>query len=77
MYAMRDIEAGEELSYDYNYGRHELQAHDGRSNNPETGKQRMKKENESTHIKCYCGAQNCREWLWRPMHTAEDSEDSE
>jgi len=75
MYAMRDIEAGEELSYDYNYGRHDLQVHDGHSHNPEGGKQKMDQGSEARHIKCHCGAKNCREWLWRPMHTGDESEE--
>lgn len=76
MYAMRDIEAGEELSYDYNYGRHDLQVHDGHSKvDPEAGKQKIDQGNDSRHIKCHCGSKNCREWLWRPMHTGDESEE--
>lgn len=77
MYAMRDIEPGEELSYDYNYGLHE--PHDGH-NLHAAGKLQARnlendQENTSKHIICHCGAKNCRKWLWRPSHTVDDSED--
>lgn len=51
LYASRDIEIGEELSYDYGYA---------------TSKDTDQKDfsNDPTAIRCMCGASNCRQWLW-------------
>ena len=75
MYAMRDIEAGEELSYDYNYGMHNHEVDKGVSGEQQSQTFSDDQGNDSTHIKCYCGAHNCRKWLWRPPVTDTDSED--
>lgn len=79
MYAMRDIEVGEELSYDYNYGTHNHDPVNKVEVNGERQSQTFSEdqENDSTHIKCYCGARNCRKWLWRPPATDSDSVDGE
>lgn len=75
MYAMRDIEAGEELSYDYNYGMHNHEVDKGVGGEQQSQTFSDDQGNDSTHIKCYCGAHNCRKWLWRPPVTDTDSED--
>ncbi|KAI5068490.1 hypothetical protein GOP47_0016835 [Adiantum capillus-veneris] len=51
LYALRDIEIGEELSYDYSYV---------------TSKDTDKGDfsTDPTSIRCMCGASNCRKWLW-------------
>lgn len=51
LYALRDIEIGEELSYDYNYS----VCKDTKMKDFST---------DPTSIKCLCGARNCRQWLW-------------
>ncbi|KAG0566165.1 hypothetical protein KC19_7G043200 [Ceratodon purpureus] len=47
-YAIRDIEAGEELVHDYNFGRTD---------------ESTDEEKASTHVKCVCGEVNCHKWL--------------
>jgi SET domain-containing protein len=84
MYAKRDIEAGEELSYDYNYGkRPDVHVHDGAADNETTAAGKWQPvsltddhnyENDATHIKCYCGAHGCRKWLWRPCYAESETE---
>lgn len=51
LYALRDIEIGEELSYDYGYA----VCKDGNTKDFST---------DPTSIKCMCGASNCKQWLW-------------
>ena len=49
-YAIRDIEAGEELAYNYTYGRHD-----------DDGKRELQSlESSGERVKCYCGAKKCR-----------------
>lgn len=72
---MRDVEAGEELSYDYNYGMHNHELDKDGVGEQQSQTLSDNQEKDSTHIKCYCGAHNCRKWLWRPPVTDTDSED--
>lgn len=51
LYALRDIEIGEELSYDYGYA----VCKDGNTKDFST---------DPTSIKCMCGSSNCKQWLW-------------
>jgi len=83
MYAKRDIEAGEELSYDYNYGKRPDHVHDEAADSETTAAGKWQPvsltddhnyENDATHIKCYCGAHGCRKWLWRPCYAESETE---
>ncbi|KAL2629901.1 hypothetical protein R1flu_014587 [Riccia fluitans] len=50
MFAIQDIEVGDELSYDYNYA---------------LSKDSSEAVDDPTAIRCFCGAPSCRKWLWR------------
>ncbi|BBN07291.1 protein MpSUVR3 [Marchantia polymorpha subsp. ruderalis] len=50
MYAIQDIEVGDELSYDYNYA---------------SSKDSSELVDDPTAIRCFCGALSCRKWLWQ------------
>lgn len=50
MFAIQDIEVGDELSYDYNYV----------VSKEWTGLP----IDDPTAIRCRCGAKSCRKWLW-------------
>ncbi|KAL3687865.1 hypothetical protein R1sor_014174 [Riccia sorocarpa] len=50
MFAIQDIEVGDELSYDYNYA---------------LSKDASEVVDDPTAIRCFCGTPSCRKWLWQ------------
>jgi histone-lysine N-methyltransferase SUV39H len=54
-FAWRDIDAGEELTFNY-------RDHEG---NEEERREGTDEDVEEDSIPCLCGAQNCRKWLWK------------
>ena len=56
MWPIRDIQAGEELTFDY-------RDHEGEENAEQ--REGTDEDVEEDSIPCLCGAWNCRKWLWK------------
>jgi len=59
IFAIRDIPAGEELSFDY------LDVDLDDDGSKEDLEKRLRKEVEADSVPCKCRAKNCRRWLWK------------
>lgn len=57
-FTFRDIEAGEELTFDY-------KDYDGTEQTDQEEREGTDEGVEEDSIPCLCGASNCRKWLWK------------